>query len=409
MNIALFGGSFDMVHNGHIAIVDALQNYTNEQGQKFDKILVIPANISPFKKEIYKTSTFNSNYVQNITDEEHKYNMLQLAFADKVNNGIVEISRVEIDRDPPSYTADTIRLIEQQYNNANLTLCMGIDAYHSFERWKEVDYIKQKCNILLLARQGITPRQESLDNSNPKMRILSVVIPKISSSSIRVDIVFGKLEQLAPQILPQSVVEYIQKNHLYTNYQYIVDKYQDYHLEPERIEHIERVAQTALEIYCNTQEPLSAAKVITAALLHDIGKRVSWTTFKDNPKYQPSIFPQINQWQELSKNVIHAHIGAVIARQDFAIYDKNILKAIKYHTTGKPNMDALSKVIYLADAVEPQRKNVDTIRQLALQGDLDRAMYLALQHSIQNLTERKETIQQVTLDAYAYYQQLATH
>ena len=103
-------------------------------------------------------------------------------------------------------------------------------------------------------------------------------------------------------------------------------------------------------------------------------------------------------------------MGVYIAKKKYDILDGDILNAIRYHTTGKPDMTALEKIIYIADYIEPGRfkaKNLPEVRRLAFQ-DLDETMYVILRDTITYLTGTANTMDPTTVQAYEYYQQLHT-
>jgi len=106
--------------------------------------------------------------------------------------------------------------------------------------------------------------------------------------------------------------------------------------------------------------------------------------------------------------LIHSFLGAEMARHDFDIEDEEILSAIRYHTTGRPNMSDLEKIIYLADFFEPSRKpfeGIETIRSLAYT-DLNKAMDFALNHTIDYIGKKNRLVHPLSLEAADYYRKL---
>ncbi|MDZ5712292.1 bis(5'-nucleosyl)-tetraphosphatase (symmetrical) YqeK [Jeotgalibacillus haloalkalitolerans] len=97
----------------------------------------------------------------------------------------------------------------------------------------------------------------------------------------------------------------------------------------------------------------------------------------------------------------HAPVGAVFAREKLGITNEDILNAIRYHTTGRPNMSRLEKVIYLADYIEPGRSftGVDNVRAVAHE-NLDEAMKIALKQSMQFLISKNQPVFPDTLESY---------
>lgn len=101
----------------------------------------------------------------------------------------------------------------------------------------------------------------------------------------------------------------------------------------------------------------------------------------------------------------HSVLGSYIARYEFGIEDENILSAIRYHTTAKPDMNILEKIIYVADVIEVGRDypGVDDLREVAFSGDLDRAVLMALENAILSVIRKKAPLHLRTIEARNYY------
>lgn len=126
-------------------------------------------------------------------------------------------------------------------------------------------------------------------------------------------------------------------------------------LKKERYEHTLRTVLTAMELTLGTDADRD--KVFVASLLHDCAK------YRTPTKEQAE---EINEFAGFEK-IIHAPLGAIIARDEYGIRDKTVLNAIKYHTTGRKNMTAEEKIVCLADAIEDGRNylGVEEIRKMA--------------------------------------------
>lgn len=163
-------------------------------------------------------------------------------------------------------------------------------------------------------------------------------------------------------------------------------------LTPARWEHTLRVAETAVELAKREQVDPNRADI--AAILHDYCKfwpaeeLVSWIK-----QYQ---LPE--DLLHYNKELWHAPVGAEVARVKWGISDEDILNAIRYHTSGRPRMSKLEKIIYLADYIEPGRRfpGVDEVRELA-QMDLDQAVLQAMNNSIIFLIERRQKVYPLTM------------
>ena len=103
--------------------------------------------------------------------------------------------------------------------------------------------------------------------------------------------------------------------------------------------------------------------------------------------------------------LLHAKLGAYIAQNKYGITDPEILTSITYHTTGRPDMNTLEKIVYIADYIEPMRDkapNLPKVRKLAFE-DLDECIYQILKDTLEYLEENPKDIDNTTRDAYVYY------
>ena len=111
---------------------------------------------------------------------------------------------------------------------------------------------------------------------------------------------------------------------------------------------------------------------------------------------------------EFEKNhpfLIHAKLGAYLAKEKYGVRDPQILSAIRYHTTGHPDMTKLEKIVYIADYIEPMRDkapNLPLVRKLAFQ-NLDECMYQILKDTLEYLDDSSDAIDETTREAYEYY------
>ena len=107
----------------------------------------------------------------------------------------------------------------------------------------------------------------------------------------------------------------------------------------------------------------------------------------------------------LFRSLLHAKVGAYLAQSRYGVTVPDILNAIKYHTTGRPKMSKLEKILYIADYIEPGRKHVadlEQIRQVAYQ-DLDATMARILENTLAYLKTTDGQIDTMTEETYQYY------
>lgn len=171
-------------------------------------------------------------------------------------------------------------------------------------------------------------------------------------------------------------------------------------LDPARYEHSLSVSYTAVALAMRYGYNLDKAEL--AGLLHDCARQYDNQTLfvKCIEKTIP-----VTADEEKSKVLLHAKYGSYMAEHKYGITDPEILSAIQYHTTGKPDMSLLEKIIYIADYIEPRRNkaaNLDHMRRLAFV-DLDQALYEIMNGILEYLRESGAAIDSMTEAACMYY------
>lgn len=168
-----------------------------------------------------------------------------------------------------------------------------------------------------------------------------------------------------------------------------------------RYEHTLGVAYTATALAMRYDCDLHSAEI--AGLLHDCAKCM------DNAKKiqicEKHNIP-INDVERRNPSLLHAKAGSFIAMDTYGITDTDIINAILNHTTGRPNMSLLEKIVYIADYIEPnhtKQPNLSEIRKLAF-SDLDKALLKILADNLAYLSESGKDIDPMSQKAYEYYQ-----
>ena len=143
-----------------------------------------------------------------------------------------------------------------------------------------------------------------------------------------------------------------------------------------------------------------------AALLHDCAKYLDTDEME---KLARRAGYSVSPVEKGSASLLHAKAGAALAASKFGVDDPRILEAIRWHTTGKPDMTLLEKIIFVADYIEPGRTTpgVGPIRTLAFT-DLDAAVTAILEHTLEYLKETCFDIDEMTQITYEYYRR-STH
>lgn len=363
MRIVVYGGSFNPPHLGH---VEAARTVSAELAP--DKFLIIPTNVSPHKM-----------LAEGSPEPQARLEMCRLAFA-----GIpgAEISDMELRREGKSYTAQTVEELRRSYPDDELFLVMGTDMFLSFETWYRFEYLLENCTLAVLARdededvQLRRQRDTLAEKYGAKVVILKHDPVAASSSDIRERLRFG----IGSELLPDSVYSEIIRRHYYDarpELSWLRAKVMPY-LTEKRVAHVLGCENEAVSLANRWGEDPERAAV--AGILHDITKKLSAEEqLKLCEKYGI-----INDAAEVANpKLLHAKTGAAFARELFGIED-DIYGAIRWHTTGKPDMTLLEKIIYLADFVEPTRDfpGVEELRELCFE-DIDAAMAKGLEMSLE--------------------------
>lgn len=170
------------------------------------------------------------------------------------------------------------------------------------------------------------------------------------------------------------------------------------YLDAKRVPHVAGCEKEAVKLAQFWKEDVRDSAV--AAMLHDCTKRLPYSA---NLAIIEESGQTVDQGLLAEKKLLHAVTGSIIAVKDFSVSDR-IASAIRWHTTGKPDMDLLEKIIYLADYIEETRdfEGVDKLRSLAYK-NIDEAMSLGLKMSVENIRERGNEPYIDSILAYEYY------
>lgn len=175
--------------------------------------------------------------------------------------------------------------------------------------------------------------------------------------------------------------------------------YLETNLMEKRYIHTLGVAETAKKLA--KLNGISEEKAEIAGLAHDIAKNISKEKMKEIIKENNIVLSKI---EEVSANLWHSIIAPIEAKSRFKIEDEEILDSIRWHTTGKENMPILTKVIYIADMIEPNRnfEGVDELRKVTFE-NLDRGVFSGLTSSIKVLLTQNLLIDENTMRARNYF------
>lgn len=174
-------------------------------------------------------------------------------------------------------------------------------------------------------------------------------------------------------------------------------------LDHDRYEHTIGVMHTATCLAMRYEEDMDRA--LLAGLLHDCAKCIP---AEEKIKMCKKNHIEIAEAEKDNPGLLHAKLGAFLAKEKYGITDESILRAIRFHTTGCPEMTLLDKIIYIADYIEAGRKplpNLAEVRKLAF-CDLDACLYRILEDSLVYLKSKGSVVDPMTEKTYLYYKSI---
>ena len=385
--IGIYGGTYNPPHVGHMrAAAHAIE------ALKLDRLLLIPNNIAPHKQMPEDAAT-----------AQQRMDMLRMSAKGLEKTEILDL---ELQRDGKSYTSDTVTQIRKIYPEGELFLLMGTDMFLNFLTWHEYRTISDQVTLAVFYRgergeqEAVCRQQERLEEMGIRVVRICNPVTAISSTDLRRMLIFGCAD---PYLCP-GVGDYIRAQGLY-------DTGRDYKnlsmdaleetviklLKENRVAHVLGCRDAAVELARQYGEnEVDAAR---AGLLHDITKAL------DGP-LQLTLCSEydilLSKFSQENPKTLHALTGSLVAEQVFG-ENQAVVTAIRYHTTGRPAMSRLEKILYLADYIEVNRNfpGVDRLRAAAHRS-LDEGMLMGLEMTLSQLREQKRQISQNSIDAARY-------
>ena len=368
--IGIYGGTFNPPHIGHIqAAKQAVKTL------QLDKLLLIPDRVAPHKE-----------LPDNSPSPWQRLDMLRIAAG---QDPALEVSDIELNREGPSYTCETVAQLKECYPQAELVVLMGTDMFLSFPSWRCPQKILAGAALAVAyrgdrqERQEVARMQRQLESQGAKVYLLENQVTEISSTQLRRMLAFG----CADSFLSPGVGDYIRQNKLYDigadwknlpmeQLEQVVRRL----LKPNRVAHVLGCRDTAVELAQRWgADPVDAAR---AGLLHDITKAL------DGPLQLTlcqAYGKMLDDFSRKYPKTLHAFTGSLVARRIFGENDA-VVEAIACHTTGKADMNLLETILYVADYMEPNRDfpGVERLRQAAFQ-DIQAALKLGLEMTLEHL------------------------
>ena len=361
----IYGGSFDPVHKAHIDITEKLC-------ARFDRVIVVPCKISPFKQRKPASGAMRTD-------------MLKAALC-----GLpVEISTFELDSPDENYSYITAEHFAER--GAKLYYAIGSEMLPFLKDWKNFDRLCAATSFYIIPRPGF-PVTESILKScgGADIEIADFTGGEGSSTEVKISLAMGEPHKF----LDKSTAAYIEKQGMYRDYCYVNDLYKKYGMKPSRVRHSYSTALCGAQLAKRMN--IDTDKAATALLLHDIGKYVtSEAAEKMGLHFSVDL-------AAMPEPIRHAEIGACILSQLEGITDSEIIGAVRWHTTGKAAMSPLEIVVFLADFIEPFRDfaGVDEVRRATEKSVAD-GLKEALIQTVKYI--KPEDLYYTTKEALNYY------
>lgn len=360
--IGLLGGSFNPIHNGHLQMAAAAGSAV-----KLERVILLPDGDPPHK-------------TRGLAPKRDRLRMTELAAA-----GRFEVSSMEVDRAGKTYTVDTLEALTLLYPGVRLYLIIGADTLHQLLTWKNAPRVFALCTFLVFARDGLP----LINVPGADVIRLDAAIDDISSTEIRARVHRG---QSLEGYVPEAVSDYIGAHRLYDPPVAMgikaIRRRLAADLSPGRYGHTLGVAQTIRRLAARWGYDEKRAGL--AGLLHDCAKFMPLDAMN---AYLHAQGVQVDGARRASVALLHAPASMAMARAVYGVTDPEILRAIRYHNTGRAPMGTLDKLLCLADMVEPGRKVypwMAGLRRMA-QEDLDAAVLAALRLKLDYVQRQGKT------------------
>lgn len=383
MVLAVYGGSFNPPHKGHLAAVKAAAEILSP-----DELLIIPTNLPPHK-----------SLAEDAPPASQRLEMAELCFGEI---SCARVSDMEISRGGTSYTADTLKRLKNDRPDAEVMLLIGTDMFEYFEKW--ADFIWMLDNVTLVVLQRENGEEEKIRRHAKHLedaygaRTVQILSKQFPASSTEIRKALRNAGGRA--FLPDKVYEYIIKNRVYgarPELSWLRERAFAM-LPPERVPHVKGCEKEAVRLA--KRWGADGYEAAHAAILHDITKKVSLEEQLILCEKYGIIADDV---ERRSQKLLHAKTGAALARDRYGASNE-VHEAIKWHTTGRADMSLLEKIMYIADYIEETRsfEGVEALRSLAYE-ELDRTVCLGLQMSYDELIEKNAFPHEDTLKALQWY------
>ena len=341
MRIGILGGTLDPVHLGHLSIARAALERLD-----LDGVWLLPSGRPPHKGHTAPP-------------------MDRLEMARRAAEGLdwLTADDTEVAREGTTYTVDTLTAYTSAHPGWEFVYIIGADTVPVLHLWRDFPRVAKLTRFAALLREGfddsgLAAAIARLEKDyGARIERLDFSGPDISSTGIRSR---RRRGERIDDLVPPGVAAYIREKGLYlcAYSQEEIREMLKGVLKPGRYRHTLGVADTARRLA--PQMGLDPMRAYLTGLLHDCAK--SMKPDEMEARLRASSL-DVDEAEYQAPQVLHAPMGALLAREVYGVEDEEILSAIRKHTLGGPRMTALETLIYLADFIEPGREEFPGLKE----------------------------------------------
>lgn len=362
MPIAIFGGAFDPFHSEHRKITEACANELHAE-----KVVLVPSLSPPHKNSV--TTPF-----------DNRAEMLRVGTSD-LPYAVIDTIECSTGKKNPTYKI--LPMLKEKYPTDRLYFVMGGDSLINFHTWLRPEVVAKSAVLAVVKRGGYDGLEQAAErvkrDYNAEIVMLNVSGDEVSSSEIKASVELG----LEPQNVNFEVAEYIKEHKLYSRFSKIVAQ-----LKADIPQHtfVHSASAVMFSMGYLAKLQVDYQKAFTACLLHDCAKHTAIAA------------------EGVPQAVAHQFAGAVRAKEFYGISDKEVLDAIECHTTGKPNMNNLEKLVYVSDMLESGRDfaAADGLRQMVKE-NFEQGFVACVKKNLEIVRLKNKPVHPLTEKCLEYY------
>ena len=402
VRLGIMGGTFDPIHVGHLAVAEEMRAKLG-----LDAVLFVPAGAPVFKKG------------QDVTDPRVRVDMCRLAVK---GNPHFDVSTIEVDREGDTFTADTLRELRAFFPpNVELYFIVGPDSAITIGKWRNVAEIAQLAHLAVAAGRPGSASKEELEVAIAKAAPFDAHVVNVSSLEISSTALRKRLRAGDPcrYVIPDAVRTFIRERKLYQAkdsrpvagdgrtdergdalskaFFKARKKELEKRVSEKRFKHILGVSEACGQLAETYGVDVRKARL--AGLLHDWDKGMS----DDEARRRVAELGMVDRIDpyivENMPTVLHGITAACALGREFPSIPADVLQAVERHTTAAEDMTPLDMVVYIADAIEPNRKfgRIDELRSCVGAVSLEELYFKTYEYWVFLLFERRKPLHPDTI------------